>query len=356
MQIHQFHGVVAYGDAIGNQILNLQRMLHKLGYKSEVFAEFTQGNFESTTHSYNKYRKFSSTNNVLLCHFSIGYSEKTLYWLKSLPDRKVLIYHNITPHYYFAGVNETFYEASRQGKEQLTYLHTLTQVGWGASDFNRQELARLGWQQTAVLPIVFEPTMYQDKPDTTVLQRWMSTEGPIILFVGRLVPNKKFEDIILTFYYLKKFIQPQAHLLLVGSTDQMERYLAYLQALVEQLDLGDVVFVGHVSRKELVAHYQVADVYLSMSEHEGFGAPLLESMYFDLPVVAYKAAAVPETMGDAGILVTRKDHAAVGELINLIVRDDALRTRILERQRERWQAFTPEALMPQLRHCLEMIR
>jgi glycosyltransferase involved in cell wall biosynthesis len=356
VQIHQFHGVVAYGDAIGNQILNLQRMLRKIGHKSEIFAEFTQGNFESTVHSCTKYRKFSSPNNVLLCHFSIRYSEKTLYWLKSLPDRKVLIYHNITPHHYFAGVNETFCQETRLGREQLAYLHTLTQVGWGASDFNRQELALLGWQQTEVLPIVFEPAMYQDEPDAAVLQRWTSTAGPKILFVGRLVPNKRFEDIVLTFYHLKKFIEPQAHLLLVGSTDQMEPYLAYLQALVKQLGLSDVTFVGHVSRKELVAYYRVADVYLSMSEHEGFGAPLLESMYFDLPVVAYEAAAVAETMGNAGILITRKDHAAVAELINLIARDGALRTRILERQRERWQAFTPNALMPHLQRCLEMIR
>jgi glycosyltransferase involved in cell wall biosynthesis len=198
--------------------------------------------------------------------------------------------------------------------------------------------------------------MYQYKPDATVLQRWASTEGHKVLFVGRLVPNKKFEDIILTFYYLKKSIDPQAHLLLVGSTDQMERYLAYLQALVDRLELSDVIFAGRVSRKELIAYYDVADVYLSMSEHEGFGAPLLESMYFDLPVLAYDAAAVPETMGNAGILVTHKDHAAIAELISLIAHDDALRARILERQRERWQAFTPEALMLRLQHCLEMIK
>jgi glycosyltransferase involved in cell wall biosynthesis len=355
VQVHQFHGVVAYGDAIGNHILSLQRMLRESGHTSEIFSEFAQRGFESRARSYAKYHKFSSPDNVLLCHFSIGYSPQVLAWLQNLPDRKVLVYHNITPPRYFAGISETFYEETRQGREQLGRLCPLTQAGWGDSDFNRLELEKIGWRQTAVLPIIFEPARYRVKPDKTLLRRWDSTGGPKVLFVGRLVPNKKYEDLILTFYYLKQ-CEPQARLFLVGLTDHMRTYLDYLQTLIERLELDDVVFTGHVSREELAAYYHTADVYLSMSEHEGFGAPLLESMYFDLPVTAYGAAAVPETMGNAGILFTRKDHAAVAELISLIARDDALRTRILERQRERWQAFTPEALTPRLQHCLEMLR
>lgn len=355
MQIHQFHGVVAYGDAIGNQILSLQRMLRKMGHTSEIFSEFAQHNFENKTRPYVKYHKFSSADNVLLCHFSIGYSSQVLAWLQSVPDYKVIIYHNITPPHYFAGISETFYEKTHQGRDQLGRLCPLTQAGWGDSDFNRLELVQLGWQQTAVLPIIFEPALYRVRPDKTVLRRWDSTEGPKVLFVGRLVPNKKYEDLILTFYYLKQF-EPQARLFLVGLTDQMESYLGYLQALIERLGLRDVVFTGHVSRKELAAYYRAADVYLSMSEHEGFGAPLLESMYFGVPVIAYEAAAIPETLGDAGILVTRKDHAVIAELVSLLAHDGKLRTRILERQRKRWLAFTPDALMPHLQRCLDTIR
>lgn len=355
MQVHQFHGVVACGDATGNDILSLQRMLRKMGYASEIFAEFGHRNFESKARHYSKHRKFSSPENVLLCHFSIEYSPESMAWLQRVPDRKVIVYHNITPHHYFAGINETFYERTRSGREQLKQLCALTLAGWGDSDFNRRELVQLGWQRTSVLPIVFEPEMYDIEPDSGVLRRWKSEEALNVLFVSRLVPNKKFEDLILIFYHLKKFIEPRARLFLVGSTDQMEGYLAYLKALVERLGLTDVMFTGHVSREELVAYYRVTDVYLCMSEHEGFGVTLVESMYFGVPVIAYSAAAIPETMGGAGILVARKDYAAIAELINLVVRDSTLRARVVERQRERWKWFTPDAVTIQLQNCLEAI-
>ncbi len=353
--VHQFHGVVHYGDAIGNDILCLQKMLRGLGYASEVFAVHPQRKFESHTHHWHKYRRYSSPHNILLCHFSIGYPPEVLHWLQTLPDRKVLIYHNITPASYFAGVNDIYFEETYVGRKQLAQLLPLMAAGWGDSDFNRQELVEMGWPRTAVLPIVFEPQLYQLAPDSTTLDRLNHERVLNVLFVSRVVPNKKFEDVILTFYYLKKYIEPRARLYLVGSPDQMEKYAAYLQALVGQLALTDVHFIGHVSREELIAYYRAADVYLCLSEHEGFGVPLIESMYFDVPVVAYAAAAVPETLGAAGVLVTRKDHAVIAELLNLVVRDEALRARLIARQRQRWVQFTPEALKNSLRECLETV-
>lgn len=355
MDVHQFHGVVSYGDAIGNDVLNLQRMLRDMGHVSDIFAEYPQRNFDSRVRSYREYRKISSPKNVLLCHFSIGYSADVIAWLRQLPDRKVLIYHNITPHHYFAGINDIFYEETYAGRRQLHDLCSLTVAGWGDSEFNRRELAEVGWRQTSVLPIVFAPAMYDIQPDRAVLEHW-GREALNVLFVSRLVPNKKLEDVILVFYYLKKFIEPHARLFLVGSTDQMDRYLAYLQALIRRLDLTDVVFAGHISRSELVAYYRLAHVYLCMSEHEGFGVPLVESMYFDVPVVAFACAAVPETLGAAGVLVTRKDHAAIAECVALLAADQRVRARVIQRQRERWQQFTPAALSGQLGECLETLR
>lgn len=354
-QVHQFHGVVAYGDAIGNDILNLQKMLHRLSYASEVFASHSHRTFEGQTHHWHKHRKHSAPDNVLLCHFSIGYPADVLHWLQSLPDRKVLIYHNITPAAYFSGINDIYFEETYAGRRQLAQLLPATVAGWGDSDFNRQELLRLGWQQTAVLPIVFEPGLYQLPPDRATLEQANHDRALNVLFVSRVAPNKKFEDVILAFYHLKKFIEPCARLYLVGSADQMEPYTAYLQALVARLGLTDVYFIGHVSRAELIAYYRAADVYLCMSEHEGFGVPLIESMYFDVPVVAYAAAAVPETMGGAGVLVTRKDHAAIAELVHLVVRDETLRARLIVKQQQRWPQFTPAALLPTLRACLETL-
>jgi L-malate glycosyltransferase len=355
MQIHQFHGVAAYGDAIGNHILSLQTIIRKLGYTSEIFAEFAHPDFEARARQFGDYQPFSSPANVLLCHFSIGYSPEVLAWLQRLPDRKILIYHNITPSHYFHGVNDIFCQATRDGRSQLPLLETLTVAGWGDSDFNREELVRNGWTRTAVLPIVFEPEMYSEIPDPHVSRRFGIDDSLNVLFVSRLAPNKKFEDLVLVFYYLKRFIEPKARLLLVGSTDHMGPYLAYLQALIERLRLTDVVVTGRVSRGELVAYYRAADVYLCLSEHEGFGVPLVESMYFDVPVIAYAAAAVPETLGGAGVLITRKEHAAIAELVHIVARDEGLRSRIVQQQQQRWRAFTPEAVGPVLLDCLRQV-
>jgi len=297
-----------------------------------------------------QYADYSSSTNVLLSHFSLGYSPMVLDWLEKVPDRKVIVYHNITPHTYFAGINDVYFEAAQAGREQLNHLSKVTEAGWGDSTFNCRELAEHGWADPQVLPIVFEPKRYRIRPDRKVLKRWR--DGLNVLFVGRVSPNKRFEDIVLTFYYLKRFVRPDARLFLVGSAQGMEPYLEFLQALVKRLGLSDVVFTGHVSGSQLMAYYRCASVYLSMSEHEGFGVPLLESMHFGVPIVAYQAAAVPETLDGSGILVKEKNYAAVAELIGLLAENKDLRTWIAARQRERLQDFLPERVGVRLKEIL----
>lgn len=350
MQIHQFHPTVAYGNAIGDQVLSLQRLLRHLGYSSEIFCEQLPLHFQGRTRRIAQYSHYSSPANILLLHFSLGYSPAVLSWLEQVPDRKVVVYHNITPHVYFDGINDVYREAAEVGREQLDRLSVLTEAGWGDSTFNCQELVERGWTRLGVLPIIFDPQRYRVCPERQVLQRWQG--GVNILFVGRVSPNKRFEDLILTFYYVKRLVRPEARLLLVGSWRGMEPYLDFLQALIERLGLSDVFFAGHVSTAQLVAYYRCASVYLSMSEHEGFGVPLVESMYFGVPIVAYKMAAVPETLGDSSILVTTKDYAGTAELIGLLIEDASLRDQIVARQRERFQDFLPNKVEGRLRELL----
>jgi L-malate glycosyltransferase len=156
----------------------------------------------------------------------------------------------------------------------------------------------------------------------------------------------------LTFTYLKLRVCPEARLLLVGSSARMQVYLDYLHALVKRLALEDVVFTGHVSDRALMAYYRSASVYLSMSEHEGFGVPLLESMHFGVPVVAYKAAAVPETLGDSGVLITQKVYSYIAELLGILIADQELRQKIIAGQRERLKYFTPDRIQERLRILL----
>ena len=156
--------------------------------------------------------------------------------------------------------------------------------------------------------------------------------------MGRLVPNKRQEDVIRLLHYYRRF-EPTARLFLVG-TPWMQAYTEWLQELTQELKLDDaVVFTGGVSQRDLVTYYQLADLYVSMSEHEGFGKPLIESMYLGLPVLAYAAAGVPGTLGGSGILFRQKNHEALAELVDILVSDDALRERIITRQQERARCF-----------------
>jgi len=351
MNVHQFHPQVAFGDAASNQVLSLQKLLRSLGHVSEVFCEQQPFVFEGKTHPLADYERYTSPDNVLLLHYTIHYSESVMSWLRRIPDRKVLIYHNITPHHFFAGVNAPLAEAAQRGRRQLGLLREICDAGWGVSAFNSRELEEHGWSNLGVMPIVFDPERYDVRPSRSVMGAY-GDERTNVLFVGRMAPNKRIEDLIVCYSYLKRHVRPDARLLLVGAHGGMGRYVAFLERLVEELDLEDVIMPGHVSHAELMAYYRCADCYLSMSEHEGFGVPFLEAMHFGVPIVAYEAAAVPETLGDSGLLVREKAYPAIAELIGLLIEDKDLRGRITCGQSTRLRDFLPARAKERLRTLL----
>ena len=172
----------------------------------------------------------------------------------------------------------------------------------------------------------------------------LQQEGPLLLFVGRLVPNKRQEDLLKLLYFLRRF-EPGARLVLVGGTSERP-YVNWLTRLAGRLGLTDAVTItGQVSQQEMITTFRAADLFVSMSEHEGFGKPLIESMYFDLPVLAYASTAVPSTLGEAGILFAQKDYEALAELCGLLLSDEELRAQVIDTQRRRVAAF----LAPQVR-------
>ncbi len=338
MPIHQFHPSVVGGNAVGNFMLNLQKMLREMGHDSELFCEHAPAaNFTGNAQYFSAYDKVSAPNNILLTHFSIGYSDAVLDWLEGIPDRKIIIYHNITPAHFFYGVNEGYEEAALNGREQFPRLRALTDMAWGVSDYNCAELRTNGWPAAEVLPIVFDPAPYVTAPHEAVQAQYR--DRTVILAVSRIVPHKRFEDIITIFAHVKRHVDPDALLVLVGSDQGMAKYRAYLDALIARLELTDVRFTGQISDTELCALYQCADVYLSMSEHEGFGVPLLEAMHMSVPIIAYAASAVPETLGESGVLVHQKDYPAIAELIGLLLSEQSMRARIVAQQHARLLAF-----------------
>jgi glycosyltransferase involved in cell wall biosynthesis len=212
-------------------------------------------------------------------------------------------------------------------------------------------------QKTGVLPIFLRQTRYETLPVVEdLLNRIKSADAVNFLTVGRVVPSKAIEDAIRIFAVYHWAVNPRSRLYIVGSR-YLPVYDTALDTLVVQLGLESAVeFTGLVTDAELKTYYQAADLYLHTSHHEGFGVPLLESMYFDVPILARRAAAVPETLGTAGILFSRLGYEEVAEVANLLVIDRAMRAQVVRRQRERLEDFAPTGVEAQLREVLAQLR
>lgn len=334
-EIHQFLPVLDEGDAIGNEAKQIQRLLRMAGYSSEMFVwRAGKGQKRSCRH-YSRHRARSAAGNVMVYHFSVC-CPITAYFA-SAPDRKVMRYHNITPARFFAGIAEEIYYITKKGRRELAQLANVVELGLPVSDYNGRELTESGYRRVETAPLVVDYDAFGTAPDASALRRY-DDGWTNLLFVGRLSPNKKQEDVIRMFYYYKR-INPRSRLFLVGSARQVPRYRQVVGELVERLGLSDVVLTGGVSHATLVAYYKLASAFVCMSEHEGFCVPLIEAMRFDVPVVAYDSSAVADTLGGTGVLVHEKRHEAIAELVHCIVEDEALRAHIVEKQRRRVEQY-----------------
>jgi glycosyltransferase involved in cell wall biosynthesis len=351
--LHQFVAGAAPGDAITDYALLLRRWLREDGFRSEIFAESVGPGLAKEVQTYLRYHP-SHPGELVILHHSIGTA--LVDNLLSLGVRFLIVYHNVTPPEFLHALDPALTGQLVKGQEQLALLRERTVLGLAASPYNEAELKRMGFAPTGVLPNMLDESQYQLDSNPDLLACYQG-KGPLLLFVGRLVPNKRQEDLIKLLYYYRR-IEPSAHLLLVG-TPWVPAYAASLEEMAQELSLRDaVVFTGHVSQRDMVTYYRLADLYVSMSEHEGFGKPLIESMYLGLPVLAYAETAVPGTMGGGGILFRKKDYEALAELVDILIKDGDLRRRVIARQwerardflepkvRERWQVFLTRIANP----------
>ena len=327
--VHQVLATLGYGDAIGNEVLGIQRVLRAAGYESRIFVETADRRLEHLTEDYRDLPEASHPDNILLHHFSLGSRASRMAY--ALPDRMALIYHNITPPEYFIDVHPALVQLCYLGRRELGLYASRCDIGLGDSEYNRQELEALGFPRTDVLPVV--PDFSHLAGPANYMQAGLFDDAWVnVMFVGRVIPNKKIEDVIRFFHAYKRWFNPRSRLLLVGSHGGFERYVAMLQNLVDRLGVSDVHFLGHVSNAELTAYYELADVFLCASEHEGFCVPLVESFHMGVPVLAYAAAAVPATMDGAGVLYDDKDPVRVAALIDQVVTDRDLAERVVASQ------------------------
>jgi glycosyltransferase involved in cell wall biosynthesis len=327
--VHQVLATLGYGDAIGHEVIGIQRVLRAAGYASDIFVETADPRLEALTRDYRELVDATHPDNLLLHHFSIGSkASRTAY---ALPDRMALIYHNITPPEYFAGVHRTLARQCFRGRREIHAYVDRCDLALGDSEFNRQDLEAMGFPRTAVLPVIPE-LGHLDEPADWFVAHQFDDDWTNILFVGRVITNKRIEDLIRCFHAYHTRFNPRSRLIIAGVFGIFEQYFSALTHLVNELGLSHVHFTGHVSDAELIAYYEAADLFLCASEHEGFCVPLIEAFYKQVPVLAYAATAVPATMDGAGVLFHTKDPWQVAVLMDAILSDTDLQDAIVEEQ------------------------
>lgn len=343
--LHQFLTGATAGDAITDQALLIQGWLRDLNITSEVYAWHLHPSMESSVRPMQAYRRARGAEWGIY-HHSIGSDVPD--FLLSQALRLILIYHNITPPEYFDTTDPLRAHLARLGQRQLETLRPATELALAVSRYNESELRDAGYTDTAVLPICLRAERYE----AAITPAAPVGSGSRLLFIGRLAPNKRQEDLVKLLYCLRR-ARPATDLVLIGDRWEVG-YDHWIEELAAELGLSDgVILTGKLSQAEMVGHLRAADCYVSMSEHEGFGVPLIESMYLGLPVVAFGAAAVPETMGGAGVVFRDKAFEHLAELIDLLLDDEPLRRRLIAGQRERARAF----LEPQVRaQFIEQLR
>jgi L-malate glycosyltransferase len=337
LRIDQLVPAFHRGDAIGDSALHMRDVFRSHGFEADIYC------LDHDKELAGEARLFSSfpppgPKDATLLHYALPSPLSQA--LTRLKSRKILIHHNITPSHFFSPYSVEMARIAHIGRLELASLMPFIDLGLADSEYNRRELVELGCRRAEVLPLYVDFRKYE-KPHSVFVHDLYRDDRTNILFVGRIAPNKKIEDLIrLTFYY-KKYISPLVRLIVVGKTQSLPAYFESCVRMADEFYLKpeEIVFTGHIPDEEMSAFYRASDVFLSMSEHEGFCLPLIESMVFDLPVVAYDSTAVPFTLDGAGVLFKRKKIDRAAELVDLVARDPELREKILAGQRARLDRF-----------------
>jgi L-malate glycosyltransferase len=350
MIINQWVPAAHRGDAIGDSARRVREMLRAAGHESEIYALTIDDALRDDVRPFSE--PGARRGHITIFHFALP-SPMTLAFA-ALDGIRVLQYHNITPASFFAPYDAQMFRLAALGRQELGALVGRVDLALGDSEFNRQELEEMGFARTGVMPIAVNTDRITSAPRRPALEHILGDGLINILFVGRIVPNKRIEDHIRLAEVYKRYIDSYYRFVFVGRYEGLPRYYAMIRALIVQYRMlpERFVFTGAVPDDDLAAYYRKADAYVSLSEHEGFCVPLVEAMAADVPVLAYAAGAVPETLGGAGVLFAPKDLELAAEMLGTLVYDRPVRERVLEGQRRRLLDFGPDRIEAQLRSVL----
>lgn len=354
MNIHILTNALDYGDAVSTHCILLKQRASELGIPAALYAEFAHEEVRHQVDGPPQLLQSAGPDDLLLHQL---FNETSLMPLvEQFPGRRVLMYHNITPPEYF-DKRSPVYLSTLRGLRLVRSLIRFYDYAVGMTDFSRRNLEEMGYPNTGVFPLFVDLALAHRKPDPILINLPKLAET-VFLFVGRIAPNKRIED-LLRFTAVYRQRDPATALLLVGDDRQHPEYTAALLRLAADLSLRvgqHVVFTGKVPESHLVAYYMTSDAFICMSEHEGFCAPLLESMAFGLPTFAYAAPACEETMGGAGVIFRHKNFPVVAEVVRQVMLDAGQKELVLASQRRRLEDFRPENQRQALLSLLDRVR
>lgn len=342
MKIIQILTTLSFGDAVGNDTIALKAVLKEMKFDTLIYAENIDPRVPRNTALNIDNLKDIRKDDIIIYHKSTG--TDLSFKLENYKCRKIMIYHNITPPEFFRPYNAKSASLTEYGLEGVKHLKNKIDYCLTDSSFNKSNLIEMGYKcPIDIRPILIPFDDYKKTPDEKIIRKYSQDGFVNIIFVGRIAPNKKQENVIKAFYQYKK-INPKSRLILIGSYTGMENYYERLKNYTKALNLEDVIFTGHIKFEEILAYYHIADVFLCMSEHEGFCVPLVESMFFDVPVIAYNTSAISDTLGGSGILTDDNDPVFISKLIERLVNNKNLRESVIKNQRKRLEDFSYEKI------------
>jgi glycosyltransferase involved in cell wall biosynthesis len=353
MIINQWVPAAHRGDAIGDSARRVRGLLRGMGHESQIYALTIDEDMRGDAHSFES--DAATAGDVTIFHYALPSSMTAAF--AALPKGRVLQYHNMTPAHFFAGYEPGAFRIGALGRQDLAALADSTDLALGDSEYNRGELDELGFHHTGVLPIALDLERITGAPAHPTLDRLLNDGLTNFLFVGRIVPNKRIEDIIRLAEVYKRYTDTHYRFIFVGRAEGIPRYHAAVRALIKEFDMlpERFLFQGAVTDWELAAYYRSASVYLSLSEHEGFCVPVLEAMAVGVPVFAYESTAVAETLGGAGVCWSPKDLEFAAELLGQLAFDPAMRAKIVDRQRRRLEHFSEARVKELLKHAISVV-
>jgi glycosyltransferase involved in cell wall biosynthesis len=322
----------AEGDAISAEVMVFDGILRKWGIETGIYTDM-QHVAPEVRHLCRDLGEYQAErDDVAIHHYSIW--SKAVDAFLDVAARKILVYHNITPAHFFRGFDDGLADQLTVAREKLGEAARKADRVWADSAFNAGELAELGIDDVHVFPLLFNPQAFDAPDDDNVFARF-PVRIPTLTWVGRLVPNKRVEDLITAFAWYNRTINPRSRLLLIGSERSCPRYYLMLRMLVCELKVPNVCFERYASPAKLAAYYEITDLFVTASDHEGYCLPLVEAIYKDVPVLAKERGGMPEALGGAGVLYDDLEPEELAALFDILLTDDAVRADVMQSQERR---------------------